>query len=77
VRPTAHPHLTLKLRSGPIPPRPTCLHEVRIVAKSACCLWHIHPSVRMYPTGRISVKIDNVEFYENLSRKSKCGFNLA
>ena len=47
--------------------------RVRVVAKSACLLRHVRPSVRpsacihVAPTGRISVESDNGYFYENVS----------
>jgi hypothetical protein len=46
----------------------------------------VYPSVRAcvrllcisaVPTGRISLKCDIVDFYKNLSRKSKFGYKLA
>jgi hypothetical protein len=38
----------------------------------------VRPSARISvtPTGRISAKFDTVDFYENLSNKSKFGYNL-
>jgi hypothetical protein len=46
----------------------------RIVAKSACSLRHVRPSLRVHdadPTGRISVKFDYGDYDENLSRSSR------
>jgi hypothetical protein len=57
--------------------------HVRIVAKSAYYVLRGRLSVyvRLYgrisavSTGRIYVKFDSVDFYENLSRKPKFGYN--
>jgi hypothetical protein len=46
---------------------------VRIVAKSAYYICHVRLSTRISaaPTGRISMKFQIGNFYENLLRKSK------
>ena len=47
--------------------------RIRGVPKSACKLRHIRQSacIRAAPTGRISVKFDVGNMYENVLRKSK------
>jgi hypothetical protein len=38
-----------------------------------CLSIRLSECISAVPTGRISVKFDIVDFYENLSRKSECG----
>jgi hypothetical protein len=52
--------------------------RVRTLARSGSYLCHVRPSARISaaPTGRISAKFDTVDFYENLSIKSKFDYKL-
>ena len=65
------------LRGLPFPVSCTIFRHVCVVTKSTYYLCHVHQlaCIGAAPTEQISVEFDIGDFFKNLSRKSKFGYN--